>query len=383
MQTQLNTPYGGQLVNQCIAMAAVSTQDLPILVVGEVVETDFINLATGILSPLNGFMGRADFRSVCESSRLQSGLAWTIPVVLDIDDADIRLIADQARVLVQSSQNGRLLGYIEPTEIYSYDKAVHIQATFGTEDTRHPGVAWVQSSKPHLLAGRVTAFVDALDDDPLSYPAGVRRHLEKMGLKTVVGFQTRNIIHRAHEYLQRIGLEVCDGLLVHPIVGWKKKGDFRPAAVKKVYSEFIRDFYPPDRVVLAFLKTAMRYAGPKEAVFHAIIRRNFGCSHFIVGRDHAGVGSYYGLYEAHQIFDTLPDLGIEILRLHGPFYCQKCKMIVTEKTCGHGAEYHDAISGTKVREILSGGNDPAEHYLRNEVLQYLRPLIEQGEVFYD
>lgn len=381
---ELNRPHGKNLVNRITDESAVKKQNLPILRVGQIVESDFLNIATGVFSPLTGFMGKMDFESVCHSSRLQDPhLVWTIPITFDVDQADLNVIASHSKVLLQSENTGRLIGYIEPLEVYANDKNLRIRSTFGTEDDSHPGVAQVLNMKPHLLAGKITAFREALEPDPLSYPDGVRKRLQEMGLKTVAGFQTRNVVHRAHEYLQRIALEICDGLLIHPVVGWKKSGDFRLEVVKDVYERFIADFYNPQSAVLAFLNVAMRYAGPKEAVFHAIIRKNYGCSHFIVGRDHAGVGGFYDKYAAHRIFDSLPDLGITILKLCGPYYCRKCGLIVTEKTCGHDLKEHEEISGTKVRDIISRGQDPQHHFLRQEVLDYLEPFRREGKVFYE
>ncbi len=376
-----NEPYGGRLVESIVSQNEVSS-GLPEISVNKVIESDLINMATGILSPLTGFMGKKDFLSVCEKNSLASQkLAWTIPVVFDVDQNDIDKIKNSSRVLLRSAESKNPIGIIEPGEVYEHDKKLRINATFGTTDLSHPGVKLVSEAKPFLMAGKVYAFREALDTNPLSYPAGVRAELERRGLKTVAGFQTRNIVHRAHEYLQRIALEVCDGLLIHPIVGWKKVGDFLPEVVKSVYTQFIGDFYPKGKALVTFLNTAMRYAGPKEAVFHAIIRKNFGCTHFVVGRDHAGVGGFYEKYAAHKIFETLPDLGITILKLKGPFYCKKCGMIVTEQTCGHDETAHEEISGTRVRKILSDGRDPEGHFLRQEVLDYLKPY--KGSVFYE
>lgn len=382
MSASLNQAYGGQLIEK-LASRQVFCNDAPVLFVNKLVECDFINIATGVFSPLSGFMGKADFYSVCQNNCLaHNDLTWTIPIVFDVDEGDLRIINDQRKVYLKSQETGALIGYLEPSEVYPHDKELRIRSTFGTDDPRHPGVKLVQSMKPYLLAGKVVVFSEILGQ-PLQYPKGVREALASKGVRTVAGFQTRNIPHRAHEYLQRVALELCDGLLIQPIIGWKKAGDFRPEVVKAVYDDFIREFYPESRVLLTFLNTAMRYAGPKEAVFHAIIRKNFGCSHFIVGRDHAGVGGFYGKYEAQDIFATLPDLGINILKLCGPFYCKKCAQIVTEKTCAHSPEHHEEVSGTKVREILARGSDPEGHFLRQEVLDSLSPFQKKGQVFYE
>lgn len=381
MTLSLNQAYGGILVDRSVPYQ--DPDGAPILVVNKLIECDFINIATGIFSPLTGFMGKDDFETVCRENHLsQRELPWTIPIVFDVDENDLKIIKNQHKIYLVSQETNKLIGFLEPSEVYLHDKELRISSTFGTDDPRHPGVKLVQSMKSHLLSGKVTVFSDVLGQ-PLQYPKWVREALTDKGLKTVAGFQTRNIPHRAHEYLQRVALELCDGLLIQPIIGWKKIGDFRPEVVKAVYDDFIKEFYPVSRVLLTFLNTAMRYAGPKEAVFHAIIRKNFGCSHFIVGRDHAGVGGFYGKYAAQDIFTTLPDLGINILKLCGPFYCKKCAQIVTEKTCAHAPEYHEEISGTKVREILARGSDPEGHFLRQEVLDSLSPFQKEGQVFYE
>lgn len=382
MSAALNLPYGGVLVRRISAPGSVLPDGLPVLVIDDIIESDLLNLATGAFSPLDGFMDSKTLASVCSSNRLPGGLPWTIPIVFPLSAEQRGEIGDAALVALKSAVTGKVLGTITPSEVYAHDKEARIAATYGTSDDAHPGVKLVRGMGPFLLAGKITVREDALSPDPLAYPAGVRARLSEMGLAKVAGFQTRNVVHRAHEYLQRVALEVCGGLLVHPVVGWKKSGDFRPEAVRRGYEEFIRKFYPPKKVLLAFLKVAMRYAGPKEAVFHAIIRKNYGCSHFIVGRDHAGVGGFYGTYAAHEIFDTMPPLGIEILRLREPFYCSKCDGVATDNTCGHAESDREYISGTKVRGILTGGGDPAHHIFRTDVLESLRLLKESG-LFYD
>jgi sulfate adenylyltransferase len=381
-EPSLNAPYGGVLVDRIVDRSAVNLDCLPELAIDDIAESDLVNIAVGAFSPLEGFMGAKTLASVLERSLLPVGLPWTIPIALALDEAQRRMIGDASRVALRSAESGRIVGVIEVDEIYPHDKETRIAGTFGVADDAHPGVRVVRAMGPWLLSGKVWAFRDALSDDPLAYPRGVRARLTEMGLTRVAGFQTRNVVHRAHEHLQRIALEVCGGLLVHPVVGWKKAGDFRPEAVRRGYEAFIRDYYPSSKVLLAFLKVAMRYAGPKEAVFHAIIRKNYGCSHFIVGRDHAGVGGYYDTYAAHKIFEALPPLGIEILRLREPFFCFKCDGLATDYTCGHSDADREYISGTKVRKILVEGSDPAHHIFRADVLDSLRPLKETG-LFYD
>lgn len=383
MKDALNAPYGGTLVQRVVPRGSVRTEGLPTLVVGAIVESDLFNLATGAFSPLDGFMNARTLETVFASSRLSDGgLPWTIPIVFDVTDDQKLAIGGAPLVLLKSEATGKIVGTIKPEEVFPHDKERRIAATYGTSEERHPGVKLVRGMGAHLLAGKVSVFEDALSADPLSSPSGVRARLEKMGLTKVAGFQTRNVVHRAHEHQQRVALEVCGGLLVHPVIGWKKPGDFRPEAVRAGYEAFIRAFFPQDRVLLAFLNLAMRYAGPKEAVLHAIVRKNYGCSHFVVGRDHAGVGGFYGTYAAHEIFETLPGLGIEILRLREPFFCAKCEGIATDRSCGHAESDRERISGTKVRGILGGGVDPGHHIFRTEVLRSLDKLKKDG-LFYE
>ena len=384
MKSFLNLPYGGALVQRVAAPSSLQFPPAtPELSVNKIIESDFFNIATGAFSPLHGFMGSKDFHSVCTSNRLSSqDLVWTIPIVFDITDAEKEKIGNHEQVLLRSQESGELIGFIRVREVFPHDRELRIKGTYQITDSSHPGVKLVSEMGPHLVAGEITAFSTALSQTPLTYPAQVRAQLTEMGLKRVAGFQTRNVVHRAHEYLQRVALEVCDGLLVHPVVGWKKAGDFRPEAVKLGYISFIDAYYPKERVLLAFLNLAMRYAGPKEAVFHAIVRKNFGCSHFIVGRDHAGVGGFYDSYAAHDFINTLPDMGIEFLKLREPFYCRRCEGIATDHSCGHAESDREYISGTKIRKILVEGKNPEHHIFRTEVLESLRPLGEKG-LFYE
>ena len=383
MSTRLNAPYGGTLIQLLKPRASLAIAGLPVLTLNSVIESDVLNIGVGSFSPLTGFMGSKDFQSVCQSMRLvESALPWTIPIVFDLTEEQKRSIEGARIVVLKSATSGELIGAITPSEIYVHDKDLRIRSTYGVSDDAHPGVKLVRGMGPWLLAGEVTVFNEALPADPLAQPAAVRARLAEMGLSRVAGFQTRNVVHRAHEYLQRVALELCDGLLVHPMVGWKKSGDFKPEVVRHAYRSFIDAYYPKNRALLAFLQVAMRYAGPKEAVFHAIIRKNFGCSHFIVGRDHAGVGGYYGMYAAHEIFDSLPDLGITILKLRGPFYCSKCETIATDHSCGHDDSVRDFISGTAIRKILTEGSDPSNYIFRKEVLESLKLFAKEG-FFYD
>ena len=336
---------------------------------------EFRNIAIGSFAPLAGFMDESDFQSVVESMRLPDGQVFPLPVALDVTAEQAKELghADKVKLVFQEQEVGEL----EPTGVFSCDKVSVAEKVFGTTDESHPGVSHLMRMGDHFVGGPVRLLEDvALDfSDYDLTPEQTRSKFKKNGWTTVVGFQTRNVPHRAHEYLLRLALEQADGLFVQPLVGIKKRGDYTARAILEGYEELIGGFLPKDRVMLGVLSTTMRYAGPREAVFHAIIRRNFGCTHFIVGRDHAGVGDFYGKYEAHQMtrrFDG--DLGIEILRFAGPFHCSTCGGIVTERTCPHGPEATEQISGTDVRSILSGEGTVSPDFMRPEVIERLKGI---------
>ena len=331
-------------------------------------------LALGAFLPLNGFMTKDQFRSVVADMRLPGGAVFPLPVVLDVSRADAERFRGRPKIAL--SYDGVEVGEIEPRSIFTCDKADTARRVFGTDDSKHPGVRNLLQGGDWFIGGpvklhrRVTLDISA---DELT-PDETRRIFAERGWRTIVGFQTRNVPHRAHEYLQRTALEQADGLFIQPLVGRKKAGDYTPQAIMTGYRALVSGFYPKDRVLLGILSTAMRYAGPRESVFHAIIRRNYGCTHFIVGRDHAGVGNYYGKYEAHDMtrrFDG--ELGITILRLHGPYHCRRCDGIVTEHTCPHaGTEAATEIAGTDMRAMLLGGKAPDPHLMRPEVIGALK-----------
>ncbi|MBI4354233.1 MAG: sulfate adenylyltransferase [Candidatus Omnitrophica bacterium] len=341
-------------------------------------------LALGAFAPLGGFMTEAEFQSVVSTMRLPNGAVFPLPVVLDVSDARALRRSDQARLMYE----GQEVGELTPQSVYRCDRAAVARQVYGTDDTAHPGVAYFFRLKEWFVGGPVTLLARArceFSDHELT-PQQTRAEFARRGWKTVVGFQTRNVPHRAHEYLLRLALEFSEGLFIQPLVGFKQRGDYTPKAILTAYRTLIDRFLPKDRVVLGVLSTAMRYAGPREAVFHAIIRRNYGCTHFIVGRDHAGVGNYYGRYAAHELtrqFDG--QLGIEVLRCSGPYHCTICGGIVTERSCPHGASAPEAIrhiSGTSVRALLGGGSPPAPELIRPEVLQSITALpcfIEEEE----
>jgi ATP sulfurylase/adenylyl-sulfate kinase len=341
---------------------------LPRLEVGQRELSDLFMLATGGLSPLAAFMDEPDYRSVIEAGRLASGRPFTIPIVLRSESAP-----KAERVALFAGDHP--VGILDVTSAYTTSHEAEAISVYGTTDGAHPGVRVLKDSGLWALGGRVTALARPTSGFP-EYdltPAQVRAVKTERAWKTMVGFQTRNPVHRAHEYLQKVALEIVDGLLLHPLVGETKSDDI-PASVRmSCYEELLRGYFPADRVLLATNPAWMRYAGPKEAVFHAIVRRNYGCTHFIVGRDHAGVGTYYDTYAAHRIFDQYApgELGIEILRFEHTFYCSACGGMASTRTCPHPPELHRTLSGTAVRTLLAEGKDLPAEFTRPEVARVL------------
>jgi 3'-phosphoadenosine 5'-phosphosulfate synthase len=341
---------------------------LPRLEVGQRELSDLFMLATGGLSPLDAFMGEADYTSVVEAGRLANGQPFTIPIVLRAESAPS---AERIALFMGDEP----AGILDVTSVYTTSHEAEAQSVYGTTDDAHPGVRVLKDSGRWALGGTVTALARPTSGFP-EYdltPAQVRAVKAERAWKTMVGFQTRNPVHRAHEYLQKVALEIVDGLLLHPLVGETKSDDI-PASVRmSCYEELLRGYFPADRVLLATNPAWMRYAGPKEAVFHAIVRRNYGCTHFIVGRDHAGVGTYYDTYAAHRIFDQYEpgELGIEILRFEHTFFCSACGGMASTRTCPHPAELHRTLSGTAVRKLLAEGEDLPAEFTRPEVARVL------------
>ena len=344
-------------------------------------------LGLGVFCPLEGFMTEDQFHGAVEQMRLPSGEVFPLPVVLDVGDEEAARLRGADRVTL--THRGTTVGHLAVESVYTCDQERVAEQIFGTTERAHPGVRHFMDSGSWFVGGPVTLterVPDELSPHELT-PETTKATFAERGWQTVVGFQTRNVPHRAHEYLLRVALEIADGLFVQPLLGRKKIGDFTPEAILTGYRTLIADFLPADRLVLGILSTAMRYAGPREAVFHAIIRRNYGCTHFIVGRDHAGVGDYYGKYDAHRLIaEVQSELGIEILRLFGPFYCRVCDGIVTERTCAHWRTTPDdvaEISGTDMRAILLDDREPDPNLMRAEVVAALRGrklfIEEDGE----
>jgi sulfate adenylyltransferase len=365
---RLVKPHGGALVDRTGERPeGVESLERVTLTSREVSDLDMI--ASGALSPLEGFMRREDYERVVEEMRLASGLVWALPVCLAVRAApqgDRVALADEA---------GTLLGVLEIDESFAYDKEREAERCFRTTDEAHPGVARLYEQEPLYLAGRVTVFDRPQPAFPelARDPSETRAAFAERGWKRVVGFQTRNPIHRAHEYLTKVALETVDGLLVHPLVGDTKSDDVPVRTRVECYRVLLDLYYPAGRVLLSAFPAAMRYAGPREAIWHAICRKNYGCSHFIVGRDHAGVGDYYGTYDAQLIFDEFEphELDVEPMFFEHSFYCKACGSMASAKTCPHPAEEHVFLSGTKVRDLLAAGEVPPEEFTRREVAEVL------------
>lgn len=386
-------PHGGVLVSRVIdaddCLAAVEqAQNLQKITLSDLNLADLEMIAGGGLSPLTGFMERDDYHSVVHHMRLANGLPWTIPVTLAVDSeqaAQIRI--GQEVALVEPTANGEhLLAILEVRDKFQYDREVEAQKVYRTTETAHPGVARLYRQGNVLLGGPIrliewpnrtlSEFAD------LRYtPAQARQIFAERGWRRIVGFQTRNPIHRAHEYIQKTALEIVDGLLLHPLVGETKADDVPAKTRVDSYKAILAAYYPATRVLFGVFPAAMRYAGPREAIFHAIARKNYGCSHFIVGRDHAGVGKYYGTYDAHRIFDefTPAEIGITPLFFEHTFYCNKCGAVVSAKTCPHNDSDHVVLSGTQVRGMLTRGELLPVEFTRPEVSRILMQGIRKEE----
>ena len=371
-------PHGGTLVNRIAPDAertalAERAASLPKITLDERQISDLEMIAIGAFSPLEGFMGKADYTRVVEEMRLASGLPWTIPVTLAVSRETAALAGSEVAL---EDETGHLLAILQVDEAFDYDKKNEAEKVYRTTDEAHPGVAAVYAQGDVLLGGPVTVVNRPQSPDFPEYrldPADVRKAFAERGWRTIVAFQTRNPIHRAHEYLQKCAMETVDGLLLHPLVGATKSDDVSAEVRMKCYETILESYYPADRVLLAVNPANMRYAGPREAIFHALIRKNYGCTHFIVGRDHAGVGSYYGTFDAHLIFRefTPEEIGIAPMFFDHAFFCRVCGGMASVKTCPHDKENHVFLSGTKVREMLSNGEMPPPEFSRPEVAQIL------------
>jgi sulfate adenylyltransferase len=373
-------PHGGTLINRLringAEAAALYERALaaPLLPLSEVALSDLELIATGVVSPLTGFMDSAMYRAVLDTMHLPGGLPWTIPITLPVS-AEVAARLTVGKDVALADQAGRIVGLLALSEMYPYDKTCEAEAVYRTTDEKHPGVARLYAQGERYLAGEVWMLAEpaAPFPDLALTPAQTRAAFAERGWRQIVAFQTRNPIHRAHEYLQKCALEMVDGLLLHPLVG-ETKGDDIPADVRvESYRAVLEHYYPPARVLLAAFPAAMRYAGPREAIFHALCRKNYGCTHFIVGRDHAGVGAYYGTYDAQLIFQEFDPalIGITPLLFEHAFHCQACGQIVTAKTCPHDSSQWLHLSGTQVRQKLTAGELLPLEFTRPEVSRIL------------
>ncbi len=382
MTTHLVPPHGGTLVDRIIPAShaeasAPRAEKLVTITLDARERADLELIAIGAASPLTGFLGSADYESVVARLRLADGTVWPLPFTLAVDDA-LRAHLEPEQDAALEDGSGRIWGTIRVAEIYRRDAAEEARQVYRTEDAAHPGVAYLLSRPPWLVAGEVSVLPGALAHLPFAEhrrtPRELRAEIAARGWRQVAGFQTRNPIHRAHEHLTKLALEITDGLVIHPLVG-ETKGDDVPAAVRfRAYETLLSRYYPRERTLLAAFPAAMRYAGPREALFHAIARKNYGIDRLIVGRDHAGVGRFYGPYEAQEIFDrfSVEEVGVTPLRLEPTFFCRACAALASGRTCPHGAEERLELSGSKVRELLRAGEQLPEEFTRREVAEVLR-----------
>jgi sulfate adenylyltransferase len=382
-------PHGGQLINRLVSepqrQEFLSKADfLPRVQLTERSLSDLELIAIGGFSPLTGFMNQVDYESVVMNMRLANGLPWAIPITLPVSEAIAELLEVGSLVRLDDP-NGTFIGILELSQKYTYDKLKEALHVYRTNEDRHPGVKVVYEQGNTYLAGDIWLLERRRHPQFPTYqidPAESRELFAEKGWRTIVGFQTRNPIHRAHEYIQKCALEIVDGLFLHPLVGATKSDDV-PADVRMTcYEIMLEHYYPQDRVILAINPAAMRYAGPREAIFHAILRKNYGCTHFIVGRDHAGVGDYYGTYDAQYIFDEFEpgELGIIPLMFEHAFYCKRTKGMATTKTSPSLPEERVHLSGTKVREMLRRGESPPPEFSRPEVAAELAKIMHQMAV---
>ncbi len=390
LQSQsLMEPHGGKLVDRLLtgskkAELTNEIKEFPHIPLNNELMREVENIAKGVFSPLEGFHTQNDYLSVLREGRLANGLPWTIPILLDVPKEAIKGLRENDQIALTGA-NGKFSATMRLEEIYGFNKDELALQVFKTKETKHPGVAKIYGMNDTLLGGKIELIQELPSPFP-KYdltPTETRKLFKEAGWKTTVGFQTRNVPHLGHEYIQKVCLNFFDGLFINPVIGKKKAGDFKDEVIIETYKALIDRYYPKNKVVLSILKTEMRYAGPKEAIFHAIIRKNFGCSHFIVGRDHAGVGNYYAPYAAQEIFKDYPDLGITPLFFPSAFYCTQCSGVTNEESCPHDQACRVQFSGTKVRETFCKEGTLPPGLIRPEIAEVIKrwknPFVEPSE----
>tara|TARA_A100001391_G_scaffold174925_1_gene137585 strand:+ start:2371 stop:3585 length:1215 start_codon:yes stop_codon:yes gene_type:complete len=385
--SQLVKPHGSDTLNILLLdgaereQALAAAADLPKVTLSSRERGDLIMLGIGGFTPLDGFMGQADWQGVCDNMALTNGVFWPIPITLSIDAATADGLAEGSEVALVDA-DGEIMGSMVVNEKYTIDKAHECQQVFKTTDEEHPGVKMVMAQGEVNLAGPVKVFSQG--EFPEKYagiymtPEETRAMFEARGWKTVAAFQTRNPMHRSHEHLAKIAIEICDGVMVHSLLGNLKPGDIPAEVRQEAIGTLVEHYFVENTVVQSGYPLDMRYAGPREALLHALFRQNYGCSHLIVGRDHAGVGDYYGPFDAHHIFDEIPEdaLITQPLKIDWTFWCDKCGTMASMRTCPHSAEDRVLVSGTKLRKLLSEGGDVPDNFSRPEVLAVLRAYYE-------
>ena len=372
-------PHGNKLINRYITKESTEFEEMPTYEINTNLAEDVMNIASGVFSPLTGFLGYNDLHNVVHHKRLSNDTPWTIPILFDCAKKD--KISEGDTIMLTNKETD-LKALLDVKEIYKYDKKTLAKEIYTTTDPSHPGVDMLYNMNDSFIGGNIILINKnkrTFDDYNLT-PRETRILFNEKGWKEIVAFQTRNPPHLGHEYVQKTALTFVDGIFINPILGKKKPGDFKDEVILKSYETLMEKYYLKQRSVMSILRTSMKYAGPREAIHHAIMRKNFGCTHFIVGRDHAGVGNYYGPYDAHDIFKEFPDLGITPIFFRSFSRCTKCGSVVNDKICPHDQKDHINFSGKKIRALLREGKVPSEEMMRKEVaetiLQFDKPFVE-------